>query len=390
MTRRILIRDLTLRDGQQSQFATRMTQAQVDRLLVHYPKANFYAMEVWGGAVPDSVMRFLGENPWHRLEGIKEAVGGISKLTALSRGRNLFGYNPYPDSVIEGFCRNAVHSGIDIMRIFDALNDTANMESSIRFVKAAGGLADCAVCYTVDPHFTFGERVKGFLKGKPLPGKTFTVDYFVEKAARLEQLGADMISIKDMAGLITPQQTARLVRALKARVKVPIDLHTHCTPGFGLASVLVAMVEGADVGRIVFSGRGAGGAPTATAVVGDILAVARDLVAGVRGRSPIGSTTPARVRPIEDVVVPHYLSLQVTDRLKDVIKTGGEWVSSLELESIISEFAAVNEVAVVGIKDDKWGERPLPLIVLKEGQSATLEEIKQHVQKYADAGNISR
>lgn len=247
MTRRILIRDLTLRDGQQSQFATRMTQAQVDRLLVHYPKANFYAMEVWGGAVPDSVMRFLGENPWHRLERIKEAVGGVSKLTALSRGRNLFGYNPYPDSVIEGFCRNAVESGIDIMRIFDALNDTANMESSIRFVKDAGGMADCAVCYTVDPHFTFGERVKGFLKGKPLPGKTFTVDYFVEKAARLEQLGADMISIKDMAGLITPERTAQLVRALKARVKVPIDLHTHCTPGFGLASVLVAMVEGADV-----------------------------------------------------------------------------------------------------------------------------------------------
>jgi len=247
MTRRIQIRDLTLRDGQQSQFATRMTQAQVDRVLSHYRSAGFYAMEVWGGAVPDSVMRYLNENPWHRLERIKEAIGGASKLTALSRGRNLFGYTPYPDSVIEGFCRNAVHSGIDIMRIFDALNDTANMESSIRFVKAAGGLADCAVCYTVDPHFSFGERVKGFLKGKPLPGKIFTVDYFVEKAARLESLGADMISIKDMAGLITPKETALLVKALKARVKVPVDLHTHCTPGFGLASVVVAMVEGADV-----------------------------------------------------------------------------------------------------------------------------------------------
>lgn len=247
MTRKILIRDLSLRDGQQSQFATRMTQAQVDRVLPHYQTAGFYAMEVWGGAVPDSVMRYLNENPWHRLEHIKAAIGSTSKLTALSRGRNLFGYNPYPDSVIEGFCRNAVASGIDIMRIFDALNDTANMEASIRFVKDAGGLADCAVCYTVDPHFTFGERVKGFLKGKPLPKKIFTVDYFVEKAAHLEQLGAGMISIKDMAGLITPERTARLVRALKARVKIPIDLHTHCTPGFGLASVLVAMVEGADV-----------------------------------------------------------------------------------------------------------------------------------------------
>ena len=247
MTRKILIRDLTLRDGQQSQFATRMTQAQVDRVLPHYKSAGFYAMEVWGGAVPDSVMRFLGENPWHRLEHIKEAIGSVSKLTALSRGRNLFGYNPYPDSVIEGFCRNAVHSGIDIMRIFDALNDTANMEASIRFVKESGGLADCAVCYTVDPYFSFGERVKGYLKGKPLPRRIFTVDYFVEKAARLEQLGAGMISIKDMAGLITPLQTALLIRALKARVKIPVDLHTHCTPGFGLASVLVAMVEGVDI-----------------------------------------------------------------------------------------------------------------------------------------------
>lgn len=247
MARRILIRDLTLRDGQQSQFATRMTQDQVDRVLPHYKSAGFYAMEVWGGAVPDSVMRYLNENPWHRLERIKKAIGDVSRLTALSRGRNLFGYNPYPDSVIEGFCRNAIHSGIDIMRIFDALNDTANMEASIRFVKASGGLADCAVCYTVDPHFTFGERIKGYLKGKPLPSGIFTVDYFVEKAALLERLGADMITIKDMAGLITPRRTALLVRALKARVKIPIDLHTHCTPGFGLASVLVAMLEGADV-----------------------------------------------------------------------------------------------------------------------------------------------
>lgn len=247
MKRKLLIRDLTLRDGQQSQFATRMTQAQVDRVLPYYKAANFYAMEVWGGAVPDSIMRYLNENPWDRLESIKSSIGNASKLTALSRGRNLFGYNPYPDTVIEGFCRNAVKSGIDIMRIFDALNDTANMEASIRFVKENGGLADCAVCYTVDPYFSNMERFKGFLKGKPLPGKLFTVDYFVQKAIQLEKLGADMISIKDMAGLITPQKTAQLIRSLKVNVKIPIDLHTHCTPGFGLASALVAMVEGVDI-----------------------------------------------------------------------------------------------------------------------------------------------
>lgn len=243
MSRTLRIRDLTLRDGQQSQFATRMTQAQVERVLPMFARTNFYALEVWGGAVPDSVMRYLGENPWHRLESIKAAIGGASKLTALSRGRNLFGYNPYPNSVIEGFCRNAVQSGIDIMRIFDALNDVDNMTASIRFVKENGGLADCAVCYTTDPV----QPRKGLLARFRTPKAIFTPRYFVEKAVALQEAGADLVSIKDMAGLITPQATAELVRALKAELKVPLDLHTHCTPGFGLASVLVAMIEGVDI-----------------------------------------------------------------------------------------------------------------------------------------------
>jgi pyruvate carboxylase subunit B len=247
MGEKLLIRDLTLRDGQQSQFATRMNQEQVDRLLPQYRKAGFYAMEVWGGAVPDSVMRFLNEDPWQRLEKIKQGVGGVSKLTALSRGRNLFGYNPYPDEVIEGFCRNAVRSGIDIMRIFDALNDIDNMKSTIRYVKQNGGIADCAVCYTVDPKFTLADRAKALLRGKPLPKKIFTVDYFVSKAEQLAGLGADMITIKDMAGLIDPKTSSQLIRALKKNVGIPVNLHTHCTPGFGLASVLMAMINGVDV-----------------------------------------------------------------------------------------------------------------------------------------------
>ncbi len=247
MKRILKIRDLTLRDGQQSQFATRMSQAQVDKVLPYYKEAHFYAMEVWGGAVPDSVMRYLNESPWDRLESIKRGVGESSKLTALSRGRNLFGYNPYPDSVIEGFCKNAVASGIDIMRIFDALNDIDNMKSSIRFVKEAGGLADCAVCYTVDPKFSGGEKLRAFLSGKKLPSDIFNIRYFVEKAKALEALGADMITIKDMAGLIDPHRSASLIKALKSEVGVPIDLHTHCTPGYGVASILAAMVNGADI-----------------------------------------------------------------------------------------------------------------------------------------------
>ena len=149
MAQKLLIRDLTLRDGQQSSFATRMTQQQIDRVLPFYKDANFYAMEVWGGAVPDSVMRYLNENPWDRLEKIKAAVGNASKLTALSRGRNLFGYAPYTDEIIDGFCRNSIESGLGIMRIFDALNDVNNVKSTIKYVKKYGGIADCAVCYTI-------------------------------------------------------------------------------------------------------------------------------------------------------------------------------------------------------------------------------------------------
>jgi pyruvate carboxylase subunit B len=262
MANKLKIRDLTLRDGQQSQFATRMNQAQVDRVLPLYKKAGFYAMEVWGGAVPDSVMRFLDEDPWSRLEIIKAKIDGASKLTALSRGRNLFGYMPYPDSVIEGFCKKAVRSGIDIMRIFDALNDVDNMAASIRFVKEAGGTADCAVCYTVDPKFSTGERFRALLKGKRLPKDLFTIKYFVGKARELEARGADMITVKDMAGLIDPAKSAALVKALKSEVGIPIDLHTHCTPGYGVASILMAMVNGVDiVDTVMLSWSGGPAAP---------------------------------------------------------------------------------------------------------------------------------
>ncbi|MCX6230187.1 MAG: carboxylase [Bacteroidetes bacterium] len=247
MKRKLLIRDLTLRDGQQSLFATRMNQNQVDRVLPLFKEANFYAMEVWGGAVPDSIMRFLNENPWDRLEKIKAAIGDSSKLTALSRGRNLFGYNPYPDSVIEGFNRNAIHSGIDIMRIFDALNDVNNMKSTINFVKKNGGIADCTICYTVDPKFTSKQVIKELLHFKKLPHNIFTIDYFVAKAKEMEALGADMISVKDMAGLIPPNKSGELISRLKKELKIPIDFHTHCTPGYGLAAVLMAILSGVDI-----------------------------------------------------------------------------------------------------------------------------------------------
>ena len=246
MAQKLLIRDLTLRDGQQSSFATRMTQKQVDRVLPFYKDANFYAMEVWGGAVPDSVMRYLNENPWDRLEKIKASVGNVSKLTALSRGRNLFGYAPYTDEIIEGFCRNSIESGLGIMRIFDALNDVNNVKSTIKYVKKYGGMADCAVCYTIDPKYP-KLSLMDKLKGKKNPEPVFTNAYFLDKAKQMAALGADMVTIKDMSGLISPARIAELIPLFKQNLSIPVDFHTHCTPGYGLGAVLMAIIKGVDI-----------------------------------------------------------------------------------------------------------------------------------------------
>lgn len=280
MKRKLLIRDLTLRDGQQSQFATRMTQKQIDRVLPYYKDAHFYACEVWGGAIPDSIMRYLNEDPWDRLEKINSAIGKVSKLTALSRGRNLFGYNPYPEDVIEGFNRLAIKSGVHIMRIFDALNDINNMKSTIKYVKENGGIADCAVCYTVDPRFDYKDRVKAFFSGKKIPDKIFTIDYFVDKAKQLEELGADIITIKDMAGLIPPSDAGEIIKRLKQDVKLPIDIHTHCTPGYGLAAVLKSIINGVDIVDTVISNFAGGPAAPSFGLV-QIFADKLDLDTGV-------------------------------------------------------------------------------------------------------------
>ncbi len=250
MSRKLKVRDLTLRDGQQSLFATRMKQESIDKLLPLYKDAKFYAMEVWGGAVPDSVMRYLGEDPWVRLKTISDTMGGISQLTALSRGRNLFGYVPYPTSVLEGFYKEAIKNGLNIMRIFDALNDLDNVKESIKLINEMGGIADGAVCYTVDPKtepVKQGFFAKLFGKKAEEPEKIFTDEYFVEKAKGMEAYGAKIITLKDMAGLVNPLRAASLISKLKAAVKVPVDFHTHCTPGYGLASVVMAILNGVDI-----------------------------------------------------------------------------------------------------------------------------------------------
>nr|MBD5377123.1 carboxylase [Bacteroides sp.] len=249
--KKLRFRDLTLRDGQQSLFATRLSQNVIDGLLPLYEHAGFYIMECWGGAVPDSVMRYLDESPWERLRKFSAAMKGKSLLSALSRGRNLFGYVPYPDSVLKGFYKEAIANGLNVMRIFDALNDIDNVKESIKLINELGGIADGAVCYTVDPK---GEEQPkpGFfarLLGKKAaePEKIFTDDYFVNKAKAMEALGAKIITLKDMAGLVNPSRAASIISRLKKAVNVPVDFHTHCTPGYGLASSLMAILNGVDI-----------------------------------------------------------------------------------------------------------------------------------------------
>ena len=251
MVQKLKIRDLTMRDGQQSLFATRMPQESIDKLLPYYKEAGFYAIEVWGGAVPDSVMRYLGECPWNRLRTASEKVEGKSLLTALSRGRNLFGYVPYPTKVIEGFYNEAIKNGLNVMRIFDALNDLDNVRESVEIINRLGGIPDGAVCYTVDPKPFEEKRTGGFLHR--LLGRLkkeeliFTDEYFVEKAKGFEAMGAKIITLKDMAGLVNPSRLATLMPKLKEAVSVPVDFHTHCTPGYGLASSLMAIINGVDI-----------------------------------------------------------------------------------------------------------------------------------------------
>lgn len=250
--RKLKIRDLTLRDGQQSLFATRLSQAEIDKLLPYYENAGFYIMEVWGGAVPDSVMRYLDESPWNRLRSVSKVMKGKSLLSALSRGRNLFGYVPYPNSVLEGFYKEAIANGLNVMRIFDALNDIDNVRDSIKMINTLGGIPDGAVCYTVDPKAEAPEAPKGFFarlfgKKPAEPEKIFTDEYFVDKARQMEALGAKIITLKDMAGLVSPLRAASIISKLKAALKVPVDFHTHCTPGYGLASSVMAILHGVDI-----------------------------------------------------------------------------------------------------------------------------------------------
>lgn len=223
---KVKICETVLRDAHQSLVATRMTTEQMLPILEEMDKVGYYALEAWGGATFDACLRFLDEDPWERLRKIRDKVKN-TKLQMLFRGQNILGYRHYADDVVEYFVRKSIANGIDILRIFDALNDPRNLKTAIDATIKEGGHVQAAISYTTSPVHTN----KGFAK----------------YAKQLEEMGANSICIKDMAGLLKPYDAYELVSLIKQNVKIPVQLHTHYTSGLASMTVLKAIEAGVDI-----------------------------------------------------------------------------------------------------------------------------------------------
>ena len=228
----IKITDTTLRDAHQSLIATRMRSRDMLPIVEKMDKVGFFSLEMWGGATFDTAIRYLNEDPWDRLKDIRSRVKHTC-LQMLLRGQNLVGYRHYADDVVREFVRLAVKDGVDVFRVFDALNDIRNMELAISECKKYKVHVQGTICYTISP--------------------VHSVEGFAEMAHKLENLGCDSICIKDMAGLISPPETTALFKAVKKLVKIPIDLHSHCSSGMAPMSYQAAAEAGADILDTAFS-----------------------------------------------------------------------------------------------------------------------------------------
>ena len=222
----VRIVETSVRDGHQSLFATRMTTEEVVKLCKIYDNAGYSAIEVWGGATFDACMRFLNEDPWERLREVRKVCKN-TKLQMLFRGQNILGYRHYSDDVVDMFCKKSIENGIDIIRVFDALNDIRNLRQAVESTKKYGGECQIAMSYTTSP--------------------VHTVEYYTNLAKDIEKLGADSICIKDMAGVLTPEDATKLVTAIKRDVKIPLELHSHCTAGICEMTYMAAIKAGVDI-----------------------------------------------------------------------------------------------------------------------------------------------
>ncbi len=242
--------ETVLRDAQQSLIATRMPFETFKPVLEKLNKAGYYSLECWGGATFDSCLRYLSEDPWERLRKIKEACPD-TKLQMLLRGQNLLGYKHYPDDVVRMFVRKSVENGIDVIRIFDALNDLRNIQVAVDETLKAGAIASGTICYTTSP--------------------VHTLEKFVEISKELENMGVQSICIKDMAGVMSPKEAYDLVKAIKAEVKLPLVLHTHSTTGLGFMTLLKAVEAGADIIDTALSSMSGGTSQPATETMAYVL-----------------------------------------------------------------------------------------------------------------------
>lgn len=233
----IKIVETSLRDGHQSLIATRMTTDEILSVIDDMDNIGYYALEVWGGATFDSCLRFLNEDPWVRLRKIKERCKH-TKLQMLLRGQNLLGYKHYADDVVDLFVKKAIENGVDIIRIFDALNDVRNLRQAVLSTKKYGGECQIALSYTTSP--------------------VHTIDYFVNFAKEIEKMGADSLCIKDMAGVLLPSDAYELISRLKANTRLPIELHTHATGGVAEMTIMKAIEAGVDIVDTALSPFGGG------------------------------------------------------------------------------------------------------------------------------------
>lgn len=239
----VKITETVFRDAHQSLIATRMKTEDMLPIAEKMDKIGFHSLEVWGGATFDSCLRFLKEDPWDRLRVLRKAFKN-TKLQMLLRGQNLLGYKHYADDVVEEFIKKSIENGIDIIRIFDALNDTRNIRKSIEATKKYGGHAQGAISYTVSP--------------------VHNIEYYVNLAVEIEKMGADSICIKDMSGILTPYVAERLVKELKKNISVPLQVHSHFTSGIANQTYMKAIEAGADIIDTAISPLGMGTSQPAT------------------------------------------------------------------------------------------------------------------------------
>ncbi|WP_022820326.1 oxaloacetate decarboxylase subunit alpha [Fusobacterium russii] len=223
---KIKLMETVLRDGHQSLMATRMTTAEMLPIIEKMDQVGYHSMEMWGGATFDAAIRFLKEDPWERLREIKKRAKN-TKLQMLLRGQNLLGYRHYADDIVERFVKKSIENGIDIIRIFDALNDVRNLKAACEATKKYGGHAQLAMSYTISP--------------------VHTIEYYKNLALEMQAIGADSIAIKDMSGILLPEVAYKLVKELKEILKVPVEVHTHATAGLASMTYIKAVEAGADI-----------------------------------------------------------------------------------------------------------------------------------------------